>query len=241
MASKYWIKLYHEILDDDKIGMLRTALKWRFMECLLVAGERDAEGALPEVARMAWRLRCDAEKLETDLTELGDAGLLNLVDGIWQVTKFSERQAPSAAALKQRRYRKRKKEAKKEKEEEKEQIKDTYSDTYRYRNALRNESNAEKPPPKVPPLPAHLAVPELLNEWGEWLEYHRQRGQPMTWNTATRQFKQFEEMGIERSVAAIDFSITNKYTGLIEPKGNSSQRRSKVEASIDAVNEYISQ
>lgn len=90
MASNYWIKLYHEILDDDKIGMLRTTLKWRFVECLLVAGERDKEGRLPELAKMAWRLRCDAEKLETDLNELGDAGLLDLVDGCWNVTRCNQ-------------------------------------------------------------------------------------------------------------------------------------------------------
>ena len=114
MAGNYWVKLYQEILDDPKIGRLRVSLKWRFVECLLVAGENGEDGLLPETADMAWRLRADAEMLETDLTELGAGGLLDMVDGRWRVTKFKTRQEPSKAALRMRRYRERKKEAKKE-------------------------------------------------------------------------------------------------------------------------------
>ncbi len=84
MASKYWIKLYHEVLDDPKIGRLRVALKWRFIECLLVAGD---DGILPQIDDMAWRVRADVEELETDLNELSDAGLLNRVAGDWQVNR----------------------------------------------------------------------------------------------------------------------------------------------------------
>jgi hypothetical protein len=215
MAGKYWIKLYHEILDDPKMGRLRVALRWRFIECLLVAGENGNDGFLPDTEDLAWRLRCEPEKLETDLVELANTGLLNRVDGQWLVVKFKVRQDPSKAAMRMRRYRQRKKEAKKEKEEE------TYTDTdtYRARNALRND-NVTPPQEKLPPLPVHLAVPELMNVWGEWKQYHEDRGKPLTRTTALKQFKRFEQMGIEAAVVALDYSMEQNYTGLVQPKGN---------------------
>lgn len=131
--GNYWIKLYHEILDDPKIGRLRVPLKWRFVECLLVAGELGNEGLLPAIEDLAWRLRCSPDNLETDLNDLAAAGLLDITEGQWNVTKFKKRQEPSQAAIRMRRYRKRKK-------EEKDTDTDTESDTYRARNALRNDS-----------------------------------------------------------------------------------------------------
>ncbi len=232
MASNYWIKLYHELLDDDKIGMLRVPIKWRFIECLLVAGEREEAGTLPDLTRLAWRLRCNPEKLETDLSELGDAGLLNLVDGQWQVTKFQDRQAPSAAASRQRKYRERKKEAKKERDQEK----DTYTDTERLSPPSHNDNNATRQKQELPNLPVHLAIPDLLNAWGEWCQYHTDHGRNMTWQTATLQFKQFYEWGSDRAVAAIENSMANLYTGLVEPRQTAqNSRQANVDVSIDTI------
>jgi hypothetical protein len=236
MANNYWIKLYHEILDDAKVGRLRVALKWRFVECLLVAGENGNDGLLPETADLAWRLRCDAEKLETDLTELSDVGLLNRVDGQWLVVKFKQRQEPSKAAQRMRRYRQRKKEAKKETNIDTNTEADT--DSYRARNALRNASvthgNRERPPS----LPAFLASPEMLNEWGEWCQYHAETGKPMVWGAAKEQFVQFKEWGEEKSIAAMKYSRMNKYTGLVLPdrfKNKRHQRETPLDRSQAAI------
>ena len=111
MAAKYWLKLYYEMLDDPKIGQLRPALRWRFVECLLVAGECDEDGYLPPVAQYAWRVRADVETVETDFVQLAEGGLLSQNDGRWLVTKFAERQAPVDAAERMRRYRDRQKKA----------------------------------------------------------------------------------------------------------------------------------
>jgi hypothetical protein len=111
MASKYWLKLYHEMLDDPKIGQLRAALRWRFIECLLVAGECDEGGYLPDVQQYAWRVRADAETVETDFVTLADAGLLSQDNGQWLVTQFAERQAPVSGAERVARHRERQKKA----------------------------------------------------------------------------------------------------------------------------------
>lgn len=93
MKSKYWIKLYHEILDDPKMGKLPDRLYRRTIECFLLAGDFDQGGFLPPLEDIAWRLHLDAEQLETDLIELQRIGLLDVIDGRWFVAKFAERQA----------------------------------------------------------------------------------------------------------------------------------------------------
>jgi hypothetical protein len=107
MAAKYWLKLYYEMLDDPKIGKLRPALRWRFIECLLVAGECDEGGYLPGVDEYAWRVRCGADAVETDFVQLADGGLLSQDSGRWLVTKFEERQAPVSGAERVARHRER--------------------------------------------------------------------------------------------------------------------------------------
>lgn len=108
MASKYWIKLYHEILDDYKMGMLPDRLYRRVIELFLFAGEFESEGELPKVEAMAWRLRMQPEELLNDLEALQDKEIVMLHDGKWIVTKFADRQAPVSDAERMRRLRERK-------------------------------------------------------------------------------------------------------------------------------------
>lgn len=107
MASAYWIKLYHEVLDDPKMGQLPDRIWRRAIELFLMAGERDAGGELPPTKDIAWRLRCSVPELRLDLTELQSAGIVSAVEDGWIVTNFSKRQAPISSAERQRRYRER--------------------------------------------------------------------------------------------------------------------------------------
>ena len=72
MASRYWIKLYHEILDDPKMGRLPDALFRRAIELFLIAGENGRDGGLPALADIAWRLRAD--EIELDGADGGPGG-----------------------------------------------------------------------------------------------------------------------------------------------------------------------
>ena len=108
MPSKYWIKLYHEILDDPKMGRLPDNLWRRTTELFLIAGDLDAEGYLPSVGDMAWRLRLDEDALESELQELAAVSIVEQRDGQWLVTNFAKRQAPVDNAERQSRYRNRK-------------------------------------------------------------------------------------------------------------------------------------
>lgn len=100
----YWIKLWVEILDDDKIGMLPEYMKWRMIELFLVAGENGQDGLLPPVARLAWRLRLDDVKIAETLSALTQVGVVTETPEGWRITNFAKRQE-SKEAERQRRYR----------------------------------------------------------------------------------------------------------------------------------------
>lgn len=93
-----WVKFYTEILDDHKFGLLPDALKWRFVELCLLAGECDAEGYLANgdeamsLEDIAWRLRRQPEELVSDLELLQQRGFISYEDDIWLIVNFAKRQ-----------------------------------------------------------------------------------------------------------------------------------------------------
>ena len=110
MGASYWIKLYHEVLNDPKMGRLPDRLWRRVVECFLLAGEQDEGGYLPSVEDMAWRLRCDPAELEQELGEIAELGILRYAqndvdDGRWFVVKFGERQAAVSSTERVKRHR----------------------------------------------------------------------------------------------------------------------------------------
>ena len=49
MSNYYWLKLHYDMLDDWKVGTLPDSLKWRFIQCLLIAGELDEGGLVGDI------------------------------------------------------------------------------------------------------------------------------------------------------------------------------------------------
>lgn len=109
MASKYWVKLYVEILDDPKIMVLPPTLRWRFIECILQAKDHGTDGELPPADQMAWRVRDEAENVTADLDALVTHGLLIVTGGVYAVKRFTDRQKADSVAKRMQEYRKRKK------------------------------------------------------------------------------------------------------------------------------------
>jgi len=146
----YWIKLYVESVEDPKLAKLPDNLWRRFVECLMMAGRIGEDGFLPALADMAFTLRKQETALQHELEQLAKVGLMeikpyDLFQSRWYVSKFSERQAPSAAATRQKRHRDKKKESTpqsplKEKREEKE-VTDPYTYCYSDSNVTRNVTN----------------------------------------------------------------------------------------------------
>ena len=107
MATKFWVKLYIEILDDPKMGRLPNHLWRRLVELILLAGRQGDDGALPPVEEMAWSLRLSADRALEDLHSLAETGVVHEAEpGRWVVTHFKERQR-SESLERVRRYRER--------------------------------------------------------------------------------------------------------------------------------------
>lgn len=107
MASKYWIKLYIEILDDPKMGLLNDRLYRRTIELFLIAGETDQEGLLPPLRELAWRLRVTEKQILQDLKKLEQVDITANEGERWMITNFAERQAPVSDAERMRQLRSR--------------------------------------------------------------------------------------------------------------------------------------
>lgn len=90
----YWIKLYHEVLDDPKMAMLPDRLWRRVIELFLLAGKTGKTGYLPDARQIAWCLRLPIDEVEKDLTEIERLGIIRREENGWLVVNFISRQSP---------------------------------------------------------------------------------------------------------------------------------------------------
>lgn len=108
MKSRYWIKLYLEILDDLKMWKLPNHLWRRTIELFLLAGENGDDGALRPVEEISWRLRIPETVLAEDLLGLAEVGVVHEAEpGKWVVTNFQKRQMAEPSTVRSRNHRQR--------------------------------------------------------------------------------------------------------------------------------------
>lgn len=112
--TRFWIKLYLEILEDPKMGRLPNHLWRRGIEFFLLAGKNGDTGALPPVEEMAWALRSSDDEVRKSLMSLAEIGVVHETPEGWVVTHFKDRQ-----------------------------YSESYERVKRYRNAKRNEDETE--------------------------------------------------------------------------------------------------
>ena len=106
----HWIKLYVEMLDDPKVGLLPDAVKWRWVSSLLLAGELNENGFLPDINDAAWRLHTNVETLQGEMRTLAGRGLVELrehPDGgeRWFIPAFVKRQEAATSTERSRNLR----------------------------------------------------------------------------------------------------------------------------------------
>lgn len=166
MTSYSWIKLYHEVLHDPKMGRLTDNLWRRTIEVFLLAGEVGNDGALPPLEDMAWTLRLSIEELEANLTALSKYDIVAQTPYGWSVTHFSKRQAPIDVNERVSAYRDRVKKhdyyapVTDEKQEGNEDVTNRYRDTEKSKiqNKNRSEKNRAEKPPTPPQIQAYRSV-----------------------------------------------------------------------------------
>ena len=108
MTTRFWIKLYIEMLDEPNMARLPNHLWRRAVELFLLAGREGNDGALPPVEEMAWKLRLSDDKLLEDLQGLAEAGVVHMKEaGKWSVRNFSKWQTAVPVEERVRQYRER--------------------------------------------------------------------------------------------------------------------------------------
>jgi DnaD/phage-associated family protein len=100
-----WIKLWIDILDDDKMFDMPDWLFKRFIYFLLAAKEYDQDGLLQPVNKLAWRLRLSEDQVTESLRALMKVGVVCEDAGSYLIKNFSKRQAISPSALRVKKFR----------------------------------------------------------------------------------------------------------------------------------------
>jgi len=103
--ADYWIKLYHDILDDPKMAVLPDNLWRRIIELFLFAGKLYKDGNLPETKQIAWALRQNENDLETELKQIVTTGIIVQTELGWFIPKFKIRQDPMSNTERVRKFR----------------------------------------------------------------------------------------------------------------------------------------
>lgn len=107
--ADYWIKLYHEILDDPKMATLPDNLYRRAIEVFLLAGRfsQERNGNIPDTAKLAWALRMNETQLQSDLEALEKVGIVKQRKDGWFVLNFEKRQQALSSTERSQRHRER--------------------------------------------------------------------------------------------------------------------------------------
>ena len=87
-----WIKLYHEILTDPKMGRMSDKLFRRTIELFLIAGIEDNDGILPEIQDISWTLRTTDKEIQKVIEELENLNIITNSDQGYVITHFQDRQ-----------------------------------------------------------------------------------------------------------------------------------------------------
>jgi hypothetical protein len=106
--ADYWIKLYHEILDDPKMATLPDDQWRKVIECFLIAGRVNNEGELPPTKQIAWILRNDESEVEEVLNLVAETGIIEKTETGWYIPKFARRQEKISGSDRTRMSRERK-------------------------------------------------------------------------------------------------------------------------------------
>lgn len=79
-------------------------------------------------------------------------------------------------------------------------------------------SSASKEVKAAAEIPEALRTPEFMAAWSAWEQHRVERKSKLTKTSRGMQLKALEAMGVSRSIAALNHSITNSYQGIFEPK-----------------------
>lgn len=66
-------------------------------------------------------------------------------------------------------------------------------------------------------FPLLLNTEDFKSAWADWMQHRREKKKPVTPTSQKQAFRELEEMGLGRAIAAIRHSIGKGWTGIFEP------------------------
>ena len=78
--------------------------------------------------------------------------------------------------------------------------------------------------PKQTPLTLPFADEDFVDAWNDWINHRKEKKKPLTPTSIKIQLHKLEDMGVDRAIEAIDFSIANGYQGIFEPNKQKPKR-----------------
>ena len=165
-GRSHWIKLYVEMIDDPKVGLLPDAVKWRWVSALLLAGELNEDGYLPDVNDAAWRLHTNVETLQSEMRTLAGRGLVELrehPDGSerWFIPAFVKRQEAATSTERSRNLRHRRRQNGDETPAQRNVAFSSHNTEYRIQNTETEGEGSGATAPALSPIPFQ-PVPETV-------------------------------------------------------------------------------
>lgn len=83
--------------------------------------------------------------------------------------------------------------------------------------SAKKENREEKRREEIYPLPPSLKNDDLASLWCDFLKHRREKRSSLTATAAKMAIRELEELGVERSIAALKHSIAKGYLGIFEP------------------------
>lgn len=85
------------------------------------------------------------------------------------------------------------------------------------RKGKRKEGEEKENETATGSLPLPFDDPDFIDAWGDWIQHRKEKKKPLTPTSIKLQLQTLKEMGLERAIRAIDYSIEKGWTGIFEP------------------------
>lgn len=225
MKPKPWLRLYTDIIDDEKLGLLAFEDRWHYIALLACKRrgllDRDEPDELMR-RKIALKLGLATRELDEVVRRLSEVGLVERES--MQPCGWDERQFVSDSSTERvRAYRERQAGRKNDgNDDETFQKRPKNTDTETDKDKEKNTGRAKRQP--AAPLQLPDCIP--MESWTSWLAYRRERRLSTVQATLNGQMNKlagWHKQGYDPA-SIIQESIDNGWQGLFLPKGASKPR-----------------
>lgn len=225
-----WVKLYHATLDS---AVMQDDWHFRlFMWCLLKANYRAAgfRGVTVDPGQFVTGRNTGADALNVSPSKFY-RGLLTLQDKYNCITVEANSNWTTITICNWKTYQsdgeKSEQQVNSERTASEQQVNSgRTTDEHNLRKKERKNGRREENTrarraafdAKLFPIPDELNTPEFLDAWNSWIQHRIEMKKPFTETATKKQFDEFLEWGVPRSVAAMNLSIRSNWQGIFEGK-----------------------